>query len=50
MKRKNPAAVKLGASGGKARAKNLSKAELSRIGRKAAAARWEKGGKKREYL
>jgi hypothetical protein len=45
-KRKDPAAVKLGASGGKARAHNLSKAALARIGRKAAAARWKKRGEK----
>ena len=31
-----------GAKGGKARAKNLSKSELSAIGKKAAAARWSK--------
>jgi hypothetical protein len=45
-KRKDPAAVKLGALGGRARARNLSKAELTRIGRKAAAGRWKKRGKK----
>ncbi len=41
-KRKNPAAVKLGALGGKARARKASKQVLSRIGRKGAAARWRK--------
>lgn len=49
-KRKNPAAVKLaaaklGALGGKARARNLLKRELSKIGRKGAAARWKKAKK-----
>jgi hypothetical protein len=46
---KNPAAVELGAKGGKARAKNLSKDELSKIGKEGAAKRWgskaKKGGK-----
>jgi hypothetical protein len=46
---KNPAAVELGAKGGTARAKNLSKEELSKIGRAGAAKRWsgktKKGGK-----
>ena len=37
---KNAAAVELGAKGGAARAKNLSKQELSDIGRKGAAKRW----------
>jgi hypothetical protein len=37
---KNPAAVELGAKGGKARAENLSKEALSKIGRAAAAKRW----------
>jgi hypothetical protein len=46
-KRKNPAAVKLGGLGGKARARNLSKRALSKIGRKGAAVRWKKKGKKR---
>ena len=44
-KRKNPAAVKLGALGGKARARKASKKRLSEIGRKGAAARWKKGKK-----
>ena len=43
---KNPYAVALGRlggmKGGPARAAKLSKAKLSEIGRKAAAARWEK--------
>jgi hypothetical protein len=39
---KNPAAVALGRKGGKARAKALTKAELSKIGKLAAAARWAK--------
>ena len=45
---KNPAAVELGAKGGTQRGKNLSKQELSAIGKKGAAARWNKktkGGK-----
>ena len=41
---KNQAAVELGTKGGKARAKNLSKEELSAIGKKGAAKRW--GSKK----
>jgi hypothetical protein len=49
-KKPNPAAVKLGSLGGKARAKNLSKRDLSKIGRKAAAARWKKAGKNAEHL
>lgn len=44
-KRKNPAAVKLGALGGKARARKASKKRLSEIGREGAAARWKKGRK-----
>jgi hypothetical protein len=40
------AAAALGARGGKARWRNLSKQALSAIGKKAAAARW-KGHKKR---
>lgn len=47
--KKNAAAVELGAKGGTARAKNLSKEELSKIGRAGAAKRWggkaKKGGK-----
>lgn len=43
---KNPAAVELGRlgglKGGKARAKNLTRKQLSEIGRKAAVARWSK--------
>lgn len=39
-------ALELGRKGGQARAKNRSAAELSAIGKKAAAARWaKKGGK-----
>jgi hypothetical protein len=45
-KAKNPAAVALGRlgglKGGKARAKTLTKSELSAIARKAARARWSK--------
>ena len=41
-KRKNPAAVSLGARGGRARAKNLSPERLRAIGRKGAKARWAK--------
>jgi hypothetical protein len=46
-KEKSKAAVELGRAGGLARKKNLSKAELSKIGKAAAAARWttKKGGK-----
>jgi hypothetical protein len=39
---KNPSAVKLGRLGGKARAKKLTKEELSEQGRKAVQARWAK--------
>jgi hypothetical protein len=42
MAKKNPHAVALGRKGGQARAANLSKAELSKQGRKAVAARWAK--------
>jgi hypothetical protein len=45
-KKKDPAAVSLGAKGGKARAKNLSKKQLSEIGKAAAASRWSKKGGK----
>ncbi len=45
-KQKNPAAVKLGALGGKARARKASKKRLSEIGRKGAAARWKKTRKR----
>jgi hypothetical protein len=40
MGKKNPHAVALGRKGGKARAANLSKQELSVQGRKAVLARW----------
>jgi hypothetical protein len=43
--RKNAAAVALGRRGGKKRAETLSKEELSKQGKKAAAARWGKKGK-----
>ena len=39
-------ARELGRAGGTARARNLSKAALSEIGKKAAAARWSKKGAK----
>jgi hypothetical protein len=39
-RRKDPAAVSLGRKGGKARAKKLSKEELSAQGRTAIQARW----------
>lgn len=39
---KDPNAKALGAKGGKARAKNLSKAERTAIAKKAAAKRWKK--------
>lgn len=46
---KNPAAVELGRLGGKkggpARAKKLSKKRRSEIARRAAKARWKKGGR-----
>jgi len=49
--KKNPAAVKLGALGGKARARNAAhdprkRERLSEIGEKGAAARWKKGKKR----
>jgi hypothetical protein len=44
-KPKNPAAVELGRRGGKARARKLSKKELSEQARKAVTARWAKRGK-----
>lgn len=37
---KDPAATSLGSRGGKARARNLSKEQLSEAGKKAAKARW----------
>jgi hypothetical protein len=40
--RKNPYAVALGRKGGKARAKRLTKQQLSEGARKAVLARWEK--------
>ena len=40
--KKNRAAVALGRKGGKKRAENLSTAELSEQGKKAATARWAK--------
>jgi hypothetical protein len=43
-KKRSAAAVQLGALGGKARAKNLSKRRLSEIGKAAAAKRWAKKG------
>lgn len=46
MKKKSPAAVALGRRGGLARAKRLSKAKQSQIGRKAAHARWRKKSRK----
>jgi hypothetical protein len=39
-KRKDPAAVRLGRKGGRARVKTTSKERLSEIGRAGAAARW----------
>jgi general stress protein YciG len=39
---KHPAAVQLGRRGGKARAANRTKEELSEIGRRGAEARWHK--------
>ena len=41
---KDPAAVGLGKRGGKARAEALSKKERAAIAKKAAEARWKKGG------
>jgi hypothetical protein len=42
---KNAAAVELGTKGGAARAKSLSKEQLSAIGKKGAAKRWKKEDK-----
>ena len=42
MRKKNPAAQALGQLGGKARAKSLTKAELSKIGKKGARSRLDK--------
>jgi hypothetical protein len=42
MRKKLPAAVELGRRGGKARARRQSKKALSAIGKKGAAARWQK--------
>lgn len=39
-KKKNPAAVELGRKGGKARIKNLTKAQRRQLGKDLAAARW----------
>jgi hypothetical protein len=41
-KKKNPAAVQLGRKGGLARKKNLTKDELSKIGKVGAEKRWAK--------
>ena len=41
---KNKAAVELGRKGGRARAEKLSKKRRAEIARKAATARWQKGG------
>jgi hypothetical protein len=46
MAKKDPAAVQLGRKGGKAAAKNRSKAERAEQARKAAQARWSKAQKK----
>lgn len=43
---KNKAAVALGRKGGKARARKLTKEQLSEQGRKAVQARWAKARKK----
>jgi len=43
--RKDPAAVALGRKGGKAAAKNMTKAQLSQRARDAVNARWKKAGK-----
>jgi hypothetical protein len=42
MKKKDPAAVRLGRKGGQNSRKNLSEAERTALARKAAAARWGK--------
>ena len=47
-KTKSAAAVELGRKGGLARARNLSKEQLSKIGRAAVKARWAKFEKKGE--
>lgn len=44
-KGKNAAAMELGAKGGAKRAKNLTKGQLSAIGKLGAAKRWAKKGK-----
>jgi hypothetical protein len=41
-KRKNPAAVQLGRRGAKARMSKMTPEARSEVGKKAAAARWEK--------
>jgi hypothetical protein len=41
-KKKNPAAVQLGRKGGLARKKNLTKEQLSEIGKAGAGKRWAK--------
>lgn len=43
---KNAAAAELGKKGGEARAKNLTKEQLTEIGRKGAQTRWAKQSKK----
>ncbi len=50
VKKKMPAAVELGRRGGFARAKKRSKKELSKWGKKAAAARWKKVRENAEHL
>ena len=45
--KKDPHAVELGRKGGKARAKKLSKDELSKQGRSAVEARWAKDKSKK---
>jgi len=50
VKKKMPAAVELGQRGGLARAKNLSRRKLTEIGRKGAAARWQKARKDADHL
>jgi hypothetical protein len=47
-KTKNPHAVALGRTGGKARLKTLTPVQRQEIARKAAVARWSKGKKKED--
>jgi hypothetical protein len=50
MSRKNPAAVSLGRTGGKATAKKLTPAQRSASARRAACARWAKDPQMKQAL